>query len=179
MAPPKLYESRKELHVNVEARLKYVGDFFGLKPAYVLREGYKFAISQYIEEYGAPTEIKEQFSEILAADLDELNARIRYEKDIEDKAKKTGKQNRISAEIKIQEEQEFLTFIITELLPVFTPGEISWASSLARSSQAHVVRQVLPSIRSNYQTRTGKNLSPWSEEEETAILNHLIDLGGT
>ena len=178
MAPPKVYDQRKDLHLNVENEIYEIGNFFGLKPASVLKDGYTYIINQFIEQYGAPTEIKERWSRQLHKNQKELQELIDREKSIEENSRKDGQQKRISYEIRQKEKDDFKEFVISTLIPSFSVTDIQWLISLAKSDNASVTRQVIPFLRNNFQIKTKSDLPQWSMDQELDVINHLIDLGG-
>lgn len=169
MAPPRKYQSRQEIHINVESGIKDIGDFFGLVPSDVLKEGYLLLIDHHISRYGAPSEIKTKWIEITARETEEFRLKCERENEIKALAKKSlGSKDDV---------QNHSSEILVKMLSVLSPDEREWVIKSAKSDQINIVRAVLPRIRNLYETRTGSQAPYWTPADELTVLNQLIDLG--
>ena len=169
MAPRKQYIARKDLHINIEADIKNIGDEFGLVPKDVLKNAYIFLINHHIERYGAPNELKVRWKEVLSRDLTTLHSEIETAKELERLYKQSINHQIIETPKSI---------LLTVIIPLLSPDELQWVIRAAKSDHVNIVRSVIPKLKTIYEARTGKIAPYWTPDDEMEVLNHLIDLGG-
>lgn len=174
MAPPKKYITGKfDVHANIEAELKAIGDFFGLVPTTLLTEAYKATINENISRFGAPEEIKDRWDKFSTNSVKESSDALKRERELKRVGIKSGLQKKAVDD----EKNRFVSWIYTELLPHFTPDEINHFILAVKDSQEFKVRYAITSIIKRYNERAGCSIT-LSKEDEIVLINHLVDFGG-
>ncbi len=110
LAPPKQFVSRKDLHVNIEADIKEIGDNLGLMPKIVLKRGYFYSIDEHIERFGASQELKEKWSRIKYRDAEEFQQKITEDRELEEFAKIEGTRKKAQ-----EDEQNHLVHVYNKI----------------------------------------------------------------
>jgi hypothetical protein len=174
MAPRKKYRSKLDLHVNIEQKLKEFGDIFGIIPATALEQGYIYIINHDIARYNPPIELREKWTEFIQQRDKDISDAIQREKELLSQGEKVGTQTRIIN----SEKDKFIQWVYESLFSQFSSSEIQHYAQVVRSNDDFKVRFTLSSIKNQYMQRTGEMITPWTKEDETVIINHLIELGG-
>jgi hypothetical protein len=173
MAPPKKYASRIDLHINIESDLKEVGDFFGVIPTKALSSGYRYLIEHDIKRFGAPEEVLDKWNKYTNKHQLESNAEYQLAKELKKKAHADASKKK-----HVDDEQDrYLTWMYESLFPTFTPGELEHFIASAKSSDDYKVRYAITGIIKQYNERKCASIV-LSKEDESTLINHLIDFGG-